>query len=192
VVEEEKERKKVLLHICCGVCALSCIERLEKENFTVKGFFFNPNIHPYKEYQRREQAWQRVKEVMNVDDIESIDYNPREWFEMVKEYRNEKEGGRRCSICFEFRLKECFKFATQLGFDYFSTTLTISPHKNSRVIIEIGKKIGKEYFLDIDFKKKNGFKRTMELAKKLNLYRQNYCGCVYSLLERRRKIESSP
>jgi len=171
--------KKVLLHACCGVCAFASIERLKKEGFLPQALFFNPNIQPEDEYQKRKDAATKVAQASDINLIEA-EYSIEEWQKACQIYAGEKEGGLRCDICFEIRLQRTFEAAREGGFDYFTTTLTISPHKRSKKIFEIGKRIGGDRFLAIDFKKHDGFKRTIEAAKKLNLYRQNYCGCLYS------------
>lgn len=177
---------KCLLHICCGICALASIERIREEGFSVKGLFFNPNIHPYSEYIRRKETAQNVA---NITDIKIIErkYSVFEWFNLCKEYSHEQEGGTRCKLCYESRLQETFKICLKERFDYFTTTLTISPHKTSSVIFEIGKRLGGDKFLCLDFKKKEGFKKSVAKAKENNLYRQNYCGCVYSLRDHKLK-----
>lgn len=173
------EKKSVLLHICCGICALESINRLKQQNFEVVGFFYNPNIHPQEEYKRREDV---VKEVERLSEIKIIytDYSPKDWFDICGSYSNEPEGRKRCILCYEIRLTKTFETLKQKNFDFFTTTLTISPHKNSDMIFSVGEKIAKEKFLKIDFKKQDGFKKTIELSKKYNFYRQNYCGCIYS------------
>lgn len=171
--------KKVLLHVCCGVCALSSIDRLKQEGFSVEALFYNPNIQPHSEYLKRKQAAVTAAQTKEIKITEG-EYNNADWLKICGPYKEEKEGGKRCSLCYEMRLKETFLFCLKNNFDYFTTTLTISPHKNSQAIIELGKKIGKDKFLCLDFKKQEGFKKTMEEAKALNLYRQNYCGCEYS------------
>jgi len=183
--------KKILLHICCGVCASSCVENLHSQGFYVVGFFFNPNIHPFEEYQRRKENLKLIKEKFSLEIIEG-EYNPREWFKICKEYAKEREGGRRCLLCYEFRLKETQKLCKSLGFDFFTTTLTVSPHKKAEMVFSVGKKLDEKRFLEIDFKKKDGFKKAMEFAKKYNLYRQDYCGCVYSFQERKWRKDFTP
>lgn len=173
----------VLLHICCGICALASIDQLKNEGYQVAGFFYNPNIHPEKEYQRRLQAAKEVAKVTQIKIIEG-DYNPNLWKDACSNLPNEPEGKKRCQLCYELRLKETFKVCQEREFDYFTTTLTISPHKNSSIISAIGSKISKEKYLLCDFKKNDGFKKTIELTKKHNLYRQSYCGCIYSINER--------
>ena len=186
---------RILLHICCGVCASASIERLRREGYDVTGFFFNPNIHPYKEYCKRRTAIYHIKEASGIPVIEG-EYHPRAWFSLTKEYAHESEGGARCRLCYEMRLQETYRLLHQEGFDYFTTTLTISPHKESKVIFEIGRRLGGEYFLERDFKKQGGFKQAMDFSTQHSLYRQDYCGCVYSLLERkvgkrRNKLQAS-
>ncbi|MCM8823626.1 MAG: epoxyqueuosine reductase QueH [Candidatus Omnitrophica bacterium] len=171
--------KKVLLHICCGVCAFGCIEKLKANDFYVEGFFFNPNIHPYQEYEKRKDVLKIVSEIYQIN-IREGEYVPTLWYNLCEAYKDEPEGGIRCKICYKIRLQETFKLCQTLKFDYFTTTLTISPHKNSRVIFDIGRNISENHFLQIDFKKDNGFKRTQELSHRYKVYHQNYCGCIYS------------
>jgi predicted adenine nucleotide alpha hydrolase (AANH) superfamily ATPase len=176
--------KKVLLHVCCGVCALYAIEKLKEEGYLVEGLFFNPNIYPADEYERRKDTARQAAKIQGINMTE-VDYEPLLWLEVCGGYKNEKEGGARCLLCYQLRIGKTFEIAREKGFDLFTTTLTISPHKDSTVISEIGKSIGSDLFLVIDFKKKEGFKRTMELAKQYNLYRQKYCGCIYSYENKR-------
>lgn len=171
---------KVLLHICCGVCAFSCIEQLKEENFYVEGFFFNPNIYPYQEYKKRKDVLETVRESTKIL-IREGTYNASSWFALCKKYYHEPEKGVRCQLCFRMRLEETFRYAKKNNFDFFTTTLTISPYKNSTVINQIGAKIGGAKFLQRDFKKKDGFKKTLLFANKYKVYHQNYCGCIYSL-----------
>lgn len=170
--------KKVLLHVCCGVCAFASIEKLKKEGFLVEALFFNPNIQPEDEYQRRIEAARAVAGITGINLIEA-QYSVNDWLNICKAYSHEKEGGGRCSLCYEFRLRKTFEVSCIQGANYFTTTLTISPHKESLAIFEIGKRISKDKFLPIDFKKCDGFKKSIEAAEKANLYRQNYCGCLY-------------
>ena len=176
--------KKVLLHICCGICALACIEKLKQEGFYVEGFFFNPNIHPFEEYQRRKQALKSPTSIFDIKIHEGL-YSDKEWFMLCAPFAREPEGGLRCQHCYKIRLDVAYQFAREKNFDYFTTTLTISPHKNSDMVFNVGNEINPDKFLAIDFKKNNGFKRTQELSKVHNLYRQNYCGCIYSFNNRR-------
>lgn len=175
--------KKILLHICCGVCAAWCIERLKKEDFIVEGFFFNPNIHPHEEYLLRHKTVEQVCLLSKIT-LHSGKYDPQDWLEVSQAYKDDPEGGRRCALCYKMRLRETFQLAQNLGCDLFTTTITISPHKDSNTIIAIGKSIDVAHFFPIDFKKENGFLHTMQLAKQHQLYRQHYCGCVYSNIGR--------
>jgi ribonuclease HII len=172
--------KKILLHICCGICALYSIEKLKELGFYVEGIFFNPNIYPEDEYRKRKDVADEVAKLHKIKLID-VEYHPKIWIEYCGKYSNEKEGGRRCLLCYELRLKKTFEFFKKKEFGLFTTTLTISPHKDSRAIINIGKEVGGNHFFSIDFKKEDGFKKTIELAKKYNFYRQNYCGCIYSI-----------
>jgi len=170
--------KKVLLHICCGICAAGAVKRLQDQNYEIIGFFYNPNIHPVQEYNRRLGVLKKVKSKLDFNIIESI-YNKDDWFSTTSGLEDEPEGGKRCKICFRMRLDKTWQYFKEGGFDYFTTTLTISSHKNSNLINSIGKSISPD-FLSCDFKKKNGFKEALEITQPLKLYRQNYCGCIYS------------
>ena len=171
---------RVALHVCCGVCAAGAAERLIGEGHTVLGFFNNPNVHPLQEYNRRLDVALRVAEQLGFP-LASIPYQPEEWFSATGTLENEPEGGRRCEVCFRLRLKRTYLFMLEQDCDVFTTTLTISPHKNAGVIDRVGREIGGEAFLFRDFKKKGGFQRGQEMAKRLGLYRQHYCGCMYSM-----------
>ncbi len=175
-------RPKLLLHVCCAVCALYPTSLLSKD-FEITLFFYNPNIHPRKEYNKRLESVKIISKKYSIPLI--IDrYELRKWFRLTENYKFEPEGGKRCSICFDIRLKRTAAAAKKLKFDLFGTTLTVSPHKNKDIINSIGTAIAankKLKFYSADFKKKNGFKKTMNTAKKINIYRQNYCGCIYSL-----------
>ena len=171
---------KIVLHICCGVCAAGVVERLTAEGHQVLGIFYNPNIYPPEEYNRRLEVTRKVAEALKFP-LEVPPYTPEEWFKETSSLENEPEGGRRCEVCFRLRLKQAYLYMKEYGWDAFTTTLTISPHKSAEVINRLGQEIGGEKFLVRDFKKKEGFKRAIELAKKWSLYRQNYCGCIYSM-----------
>lgn len=178
---------KVLLHVCCGVCSLSVVERLKNEGFSVEGFFYNPNIHPDDEYKKRLEAAQLVSEKLDFPLIEG-EYDKDRWFALAQLFEAEPEGGERCKICFSMRLKETFLRAQRAGIEYVTTTLTVSPRKNSGLVNAVGKEVEKDTegvkFLERDFKKNEGFKISIQKAKELDLYRQNYCGCIYSRRER--------
>lgn len=177
---ETLRMKTVLLHICCGVCSSSVVERLRQEGFKVTGFFYNPNIHPEEEYKRRLEATRQVSQILDFPLIEGA-YDKENWFEATKGLKDEPEGGKRCEICFKMRLEQTYKKSCQIDADCFTTTLSVSPHKNVLMINKIGKELDKKRFLDYDFKKRDGFKLAAKFSKKHNLYRQDYCGCVYSM-----------
>lgn len=170
----------ILLHICCGICASECVQKLKKDGFKVIGFFYNPNIYPEAEYRKRLKVAREVCRVLGFELLEG-DYDKDRWNDLTKNFKSEPEGGKRCQICFRMRLEKTREKSKELNIKYFTTTLTISPHKNSLIINKIGKNIDKENFLERDFKKEDGFKRAIEFSKIHNLYRQDYCGCIYSL-----------
>lgn len=186
---EEIMRPAVLLHSCCGPCSTSVIERLAPD-YDVTVFFYNPCITDQEEYEKRresqikfiEQFNQKLGGLQKIHFIEG-DYKVEEYFQLASPYSNEPEGGARCTVCFEMRLRETAKTAKKKGYGLFATTLTVSPHKNYPLISEIGNRLAQEEgleFLDMDFKKKAGFQRSIQLSKEYGLYRQNYCGCEYS------------
>ena len=169
-------KKKILLHVCCAPCAMYPIENLAEE-YDVTLFFSNSNIFPKEEYDKRLNYVKNIAEKFNLKlFIDSYDH--KEWLEWIRGLENEPEKGKRCDKCFEFNLARAAKFASENNFDFYTTTLTVSPHKPAGKIFEIGMAAGN--FLEKDFKKKNGFLRGIELSKKFNLYRQNYCGCEFS------------
>ncbi len=174
---------KIILHICCGVCAASVIERLTLEGHQVLGLFYNPNIHPLEEYERRLEVAYKVAEELDFP-LEVGPYAPEEWLEETSSLENEPEGGRRCEVCFRLRLEKACLYLEEWGWDAFTTTLTVSPSKSADVINRVGQEIGGDRFLVRNFKKLAGFQRATELAKKWALYRQNYCGCIYSMRRR--------
>ena len=172
--------KRVLLHICCGVCSAHAYNKLAEDGYSVFGFFSNSNIEPEAEYLKRLDAAKKQADILGFEFIED-EYTPHKWLGYIKGFESEPENGKRCSLCYKFRLEKTFLYAKENGFDYFTTTLTISPHKNSKVINETGISTSKDRFLCEDFKKKDGFKKTIEISKKNGIYRQNYCGCRFSL-----------
>ena len=176
----------LMLHVCCAPCSSYCLEYLS-QFFRITVFYYNPNIHPIEEYEQRVNEVKRLISEMTfkhpVDFIEGRN-DPTEFYEAVRGYEKEKEAGKRCFICYRQRLYETALIGKEKGFDYFTTTLSISPLKNAEKINEIGLEIENELgikHLPSDFKKKNGDKRSIELSKEHNLYRQIYCGCVFSL-----------
>ena len=178
-------KKKMLLHSCCGPCSTSVIDRL-KEEYDLTIFYYNPNIYPREEYQKRLAEQQKYVSLIGLD-IVLVDgtYIDNADFEShCVGLENEKEGGARCSVCFAYRLDKTAQYAKQNGYDIFATTLTVSPHKNAKVINDIGLKIAQKYnieYLVADFKKQDGYLKSIRLSQKYSLYRQNYCGCKYSL-----------
>lgn len=183
--KKESIKPKLMLHACCACCASYVLEYLN-EHFEIYILFYNPNITSESEYDYRYSELKRlVKEMGLSKSVKIIDseYNPHEFLDNVKGLENEPEGGARCAVCFKGRLSETAKKAREFSCDYFATTLTISPLKNSSIINSIGEALSKEYnvdYLPSDFKKKNGYKRSIELSKEYNLYRQNFCGCEFS------------
>lgn len=180
-IEKNKTKKKLLLHSCCGPCSSSVIERLNKF-FDITIFYYNPNIEPLIEYEKRKKEQIRLLKELNLGiDFKDCDYENEEFKKVAKGLEQEKEGGARCHKCYYLRLKKTHDIALKDNFDYFCTTLTVSPYKNADVINELGFKLSdKVKFLPSDFKKEDGYKRSIQLSKKYNLYRQNYCGCLYS------------
>ena len=178
----------LLLHACCAPCSSACLEYLN-ENFDITVFYYNPNISPKEEFEKRLNEEKRlVREMPLSGELKVIDgeYNYDEFLEAVKGLEGAPEGGERCFKCYRLRLEKTAALAKDKGFDYFCTTLSISPLKNSQKINEIGEAVAEEYgvkWLPSDFKKKNGYKRSIELSKQYDLYRQNFCGCVFSKKE---------
>lgn len=169
-------KPRLLLHVCCAPCATHSIERLTEE-YEVALFFSDSNISPESEYRRRLQEARRLAQRCQVPLVEDA-YNHAAWLEHIRGTEDEPEGGRRCALCFEYNLTRAARYASDHGFDLFTTTLTISPHKSSDTIFDVGRRMGP--FLAIDLKKRDGFKRSLELSRQYNLYRQDYCGCEFS------------
>lgn len=181
----------VLLHSCCAPCSSYVLEYLS-QYFQVTVFYYNPNIYPHQEYMHRvrEQQWflEQYPLARKVDFIEGC-YDTESFYEMAKGMEQIPEGGARCFACYELRLKETAAYAKRLGMDYFTTTLSISPRKDANKLNEIGEKLANEYgvaYLNSDFKKKNGYLRSVQISKSYGMYRQDYCGCIYSMQERRK------
>ena len=179
------EAPSLLLHSCCAPCSSYCIACLA-EHFHVTVFYYNPNIYPETEYRERAREQERlICEMKTENPIHFLEgtYDPSVFYAMARGHEKDLEGGERCFRCYELRLREGAAVAKQGGFDYFTTTLSISPLKNAQKLNEIGIRLGEEYgvpYLQSDFKKKNGYKRSTELSAQYGLYRQNYCGCVFS------------
>lgn len=180
----------LLLHSCCGPCSSAVIERLMAD-FSITVFYYNPCIHPEEEYIKRKNTQLELIADLNKDLNAGIkfldcDYDAEKYFELTNGFENEREGGARCNVCFLQRLEKTASEAKENGFDYFTTTLTVSPHKNAELINQIGNSLSEKYdikFLPSNFKKQNGYLRSIQLSKQYSLYRQNYCGCIYSKRE---------
>lgn len=176
---------KILLHSCCAPCSSHCIEILRRYNADIDILYYNPNIFPEQEYIKRKEEQKRLlSEAFPQVNLIDCDYNADEFYDAARGYEACEEGGERCSKCFYLRLDKTAREAKRGGYNYFATTLTVSPHKNSAVINGIGYEISRLEgvdFLPSDFKKKEGYKRSIELSGRYNLYRQNYCGCIFSL-----------
>jgi predicted adenine nucleotide alpha hydrolase (AANH) superfamily ATPase len=178
-------KKKLLLHVCCAVCAGSVLDLLSSEyNITV--YCYNPNTMPFEEHEKRLTEVVRLVNYYNSHgttiNILETTYNNDLFLERVRGLESEKEGGERCRLCIGLRLEQTAKKARELGFELFTTTLSVSPHKNSAIINELGLDIVKKngiIWLHSDFKKNGGFQKSNEIATKLSLYRQNYCGCQF-------------
>ena len=184
-IQKEGKVPSLLIHSCCAPCSSYVLEYLS-QYFKITVLYYNPNIFPDEEYQYRINEQERLIKAMDFKyqvDFIATDYTPLDFYSAVKGYEKEPEGGKRCEICFRVRLEYAGKLAAQQEFEYFTTTLSISPLKNSDLLNEIGGAVAEKYgvkYLHSDFKKKNGYKRSVELSKEYELYRQNYCGCVYS------------
>ncbi len=179
-------RPKLLLHLCCASCS-SYVIKLLQNCFEIILYFYDPNIHPYSEYEKRRDEANNHATRNDIPFIEGS-YNVENWHNYTKGHENDPEKGERCTLCFDIRISESARFANEIGCEYFATVLTISPHKNAGKINDAGTRFAKIYglkYLVSDFKKKDGFKKSIELGKKYRFYRQDYCGCVYS----REKVE---
>ena len=191
------QRPRLLLHSCCGPCSSSCLELLVKY-FDVSILWYNPNIYPVEEYNKRFATLVELVEKMELTDSVQIltePYKSDVYYEAVKGLENEPEGGARCAKCFRLRLMETAKIAKQYGFDYFCSSLTLSRHKDAVLINSLGEDIGKVVgiqWLPSEFKKRNGENRSIELCEKFNLYRQLYCGCEFSLRNREEHEKQNP
>ena len=189
----EEKRPTLLLHACCAPCSSAVLEKLTA-HFKITVLFYNPNIYPEAEYQKREAELKRLisempctKEVALVD----LPYVPEEFFTAVRGLEHIPEGGERCFACYKLRMEAAAKYAAGHHFDFFTTTLSISPLKNAEKLNEIGERLAAEYgipYLNSDFKKRGGYQRSIELSHEYGLYRQDYCGCVFSRRERDARV----
>lgn len=192
IIEEAKKNgvtPSLLLHSCCAPCSSYCLEYLS-QYFRITVLYYNPNLYPAEEYERRVFEQRKLIAALpakNKISLVEMKGEPGEFYSAVRGLEQIKEGGERCFACFRLRLERAAKYAKENGFDFFTTTLTISPLKNAAKLNEIGEAAGKKFgvrHLPSDFKKKNGYKRSVELSKIYGLYRQDYCGCVFSKRER--------
>ena len=182
--------KKMLLHSCCGPCSSGVLEGLCKE-YDVTILFYNPNIYPENEYYKRLEAQQKIVDSLNAEGynilIRKVDYNPDEYDKEVVGLEQEKEGGSRCEKCFRLRMERTCVYAKDNNFDVFTTTLSVSPHKNHLLLNQIGRELSDKYgieYLEANFKKNDGYLKSIRNSQKYNLYRQNYCGCKYSIWDK--------
>ncbi|MBR3276238.1 MAG: epoxyqueuosine reductase QueH [Eubacterium sp.] len=184
-VLREGKTPSLLLHACCAPCSSYCLEYLS-DYFSITLYYYNPNIGSEEEYRHRCAEAQRLVNSLPVKNPVSFlesRYEPERYYEAVSGLEQEPEGGKRCEVCFRLRLSEAAKAAKEGGFDFFTTTLSISPLKNAQLLNEIGKEISEEYgvsYFYSDFKKKGGYQRSIELSREYDLYRQNFCGCIFS------------
>lgn len=181
------ENNKLLLHTCCAVCGAYICELLKEKFPGILIYFYNPNIQPEEEYEKRKESVIKLAEIYNLK-FQEGEYEKDKWFEAVKGMENEPEGGKRCLICFEIRLKRTVEFAKNNGFKNIATTLSLSPFKDEKIINKMGKEIVEKEnigFIEFNQNKKENWQKTKELAKKFNFYHQKYCGCAYSNLQKR-------
>lgn len=187
-ISRQQRKPTLLLHSCCAPCSSYVLEYLS-EHFDITILYYNPNIAPKEEFVRRAEEQQRLINEMPLHSPVKLiigEYTPDKFYTIAAGRENEKEGGERCFACYRLRLEEAAKAAAEHGFDYFTTTLSISPHKNAQKLNEIGAELSGIHhvaYLFADFKKRNGYKRSCELSETHHLYRQDYCGCVYSKAE---------
>lgn len=178
-----RNKQKIIIHTCCAVCSGYPISHLKETGYEVCAYFYNPNIYPEDEYKKRLDAERTLCKHFDVELYEEK-YEPDVYFDYIKGLENEPEKGLRCDKCFELRLLKTAEFAKSRNIENFTTSIVISPHKNFDKITKIGQKIASDFnlnYLAIDFKKKDGFLKTNKISRELNLYRQNYCGCKFSL-----------
>jgi predicted adenine nucleotide alpha hydrolase (AANH) superfamily ATPase len=200
--QPQKEKPSLLLHACCGPCSSYVLEYLAKY-FQITVYYYNPNIYPPEEYQRRLEELKNLytrfpPALENKVSVIEADYNPEDFYTAVgtrqdPQLAEEPEKGERCRRCYEFRLRRAFEYATTGGYDYFCTTLSISPFKDAEKLNVIGQELEAEnpsgpHWLPSDFKKKGGFKRSLEISEEYGMYRQDYCGCIYSKNKRNSAI----
>ncbi len=183
IIKSLDHKPSIILHSCCGPCSSYVITYL-KDYFDITVLYYNPNIEPESEYIKRKKEQIKLINLLKANiKLLDIDYDNETFRNKVVGYENEKEGGARCHLCYELRLDKTASLAKENNYEYFCTTLTVSPYKNAKVINELGEMLEKKYnikWLYSDFKKKDGYKKSIILSKEYNLYRQNYCGCLFS------------
>lgn len=185
IINSLEDEKTVLLHSCCAPCSSQVLSRLS-DYFNVTVLYYNPNIEPFSEYEKRKEEQKRFIKTFkgkNKIDFLDCDYDNESFKNIAKGYEDAPEGGERCHRCYYLRMEKTCILAKEKGYDYFCTTLSVSPFKNSQVLNQIGNDLEQKYnikYLYSDFKKEDGYKKSIEYSKKYNLYRQNYCGCNYS------------
>ena len=190
---DENKVPRLLIHSCCAPCSSYCLELLS-QHFEITVFYYNPNIYPPEEYHMRAREQERfIEQFPAKHPIHFVEgaYDTEKFYYMAKGMEQLKEGGERCFACYEMRLRESFEYAKDKGFDFVTTTLSISPLKNADKLNEIGAKLEEEYgisYLYSDFKKQNGYKRSTEISNEYDMYRQYYCGCVFSKKQRDEEI----
>lgn len=183
-IKEMDKKPRLLIHSCCGPCSSYLLDYLN-DYFDIGVFYYNPNIYPQEEFYYRKREQEELIGKMGLDiEFIGIDHNPEDFYLIAKGLEDLREGGPRCHKCYRIRLEQTGKYAKENGFHYFTTSLSISPHKNAQVLNQIGKDLENELgikYLYSDFKKRDGFKKSVQLSEKYNMYRQEYCGCEFSL-----------
>lgn len=192
-IEKQGKRPRLLLQVCCGPCSTQVIERL-RDHFDMDLYFYNPMIYPRAELDKRAENLEKVAEKSHFDGKVIIPANDMEDFKFVAEKRkNDREFGNACYDCYELRLDKTARYAKEMGYEYFTTSLSISPYKNAQWLNEIGEKLESDLgikYLYADFKKKDGYKKSIELSKEYDIYRQEYCGCIFSKREAEEKLNN--
>ena len=179
-----KKKLKLLLHTCCAPCSTHVVDVL-KDEYELTGYFYNPNIHPETEYRRRHEEMKEYAQRIGLH-LVSAEYDVDRWFQMVKGLEQVPEGGERCFLCYRMRLEKAASYASEHGYDLITTTLSISPHKNASMINRIGAEVARKHgveFYAADFKKRGGFEKSVKMSKEAGLFRQTYCGCIFSKRE---------
>lgn len=193
-LQQEGKVPRLLLHACCAPCSSAVLEYLS-QYFAITLLYYNPNIAPLEEYQKREAELRRLVSQMKFThpvELLPCQYDGQAFVQAARGLEGEPEGGKRCEVCFRLRLRYAAQEAARLRFDYYTTTLSISPMKNAPLLNQLGEEIGREFgvaHLPSDFKKKDGYKRSVQLSKEYDLYRQDYCGCAFSKAQRQREKE---